>query len=105
MSRPAAEPRWSTWKAACCQEWRDSKTSDSSDDRPMCKAVPLRLRALVKFLENIWDDDIVEPNIPTGVRLVYELDANLRPIKRYSLADPNEIRKAEQAVVEEGQAR
>src|SRR4029450_10016120 len=98
MSRRAAELRWSTWKAACCQEWRHSKTSDSSDDRPMSKAVLLRLGALVKRLDTIWGDDIVEPNIPTGVRLVYELDANLRPIKRYYLADPNEIRKAEQSV-------
>jgi len=60
------------------------------------------LRALVKFLDNISDDDIVELNIPTGVPLVYELDANLRPIKHYYLGDPNEIRKAEQAVVEQG---
>ena len=63
------------------------------------------LRALVKFLDDISDDDIVELNIPTGVPLVYELDANLRPIKHYYLGDPNEIRKAEQAVVEQGQAR
>jgi 2,3-bisphosphoglycerate-dependent phosphoglycerate mutase len=63
------------------------------------------LRALVKFLDDISDDDIVELNIPTGVPLVYELDANLRPIKHYYLGDPNEIRKAEQAVVAQGQAQ
>jgi 2,3-bisphosphoglycerate-dependent phosphoglycerate mutase len=63
------------------------------------------LRALVKFLDNISDDDIVELNIPTGVPLVYELDANLRPIKHYYLGDPIEIRKAEQAVVAQGQAQ
>ena len=44
----------------------------------------------------------MELNIPTGVPLVYELDANLRPIQHYYLGDPNEIRKAEQAVVEQG---
>jgi 2,3-bisphosphoglycerate-dependent phosphoglycerate mutase len=60
------------------------------------------LRALVKFLDNISDDDIVELNIPTGVPLVYELAANLRPIKHYYLGDPNEIHKAKQAVVEQG---
>ena len=70
----------------------------------MYRVLLLRLRALVKFLANIRDDDIVEPNIPTGMRLVYELDANLRPIKHYSLGDPDEIRKAEQAVVAQGQA-
>jgi 2,3-bisphosphoglycerate-dependent phosphoglycerate mutase len=63
------------------------------------------LRALVKFLDDISDDDIVELNIPTGVPLVCELDANLRPITHYYLGDPNEIRQAEQAVVEQGQAR
>jgi 2,3-bisphosphoglycerate-dependent phosphoglycerate mutase len=63
------------------------------------------LRALVKFLDNISDDDIVELNIPTGVPLVYELDANLRPITHYYLGDPSDIRKAEQAVVAQGQAQ
>ena len=59
------------------------------------------LRALVKFLDNISDADIVGLNIPTGVPLVYELDANLRPITRYYLGDPNDIRKAEYAVAEQ----
>ena len=71
----------------------------------MHKVVLRFLRALVKFLDNISDDDSVELNIPTGVRLVYELDANRRPIKHYYLGDPKEIRKAEQAVVEPGQAQ
>jgi 2,3-bisphosphoglycerate-dependent phosphoglycerate mutase len=56
------------------------------------------LRALVKFLDNISDDAIVELNILTGVPLVYELDANLTPMTHYYLGDPGEIRKAEQAV-------
>jgi 2,3-bisphosphoglycerate-dependent phosphoglycerate mutase len=60
------------------------------------------LRALVKFLDNISDDEIVDLNIPTGVPLVYELDANLKPITHYYLGDPIEIRRAEQAVVEQG---
>ena len=63
------------------------------------------LRALVKFLDNISDDDIVELNIPTGVPLVYELDASLRPITHYYLGDPNDIRKAEQAVARQGQTQ
>jgi 2,3-bisphosphoglycerate-dependent phosphoglycerate mutase len=62
------------------------------------------LRALVKFLDNISDDDIVELNIPTGVPLVYELDENLEPIKHYYLGDPNEIRKAQQAVAKQGES-
>ena len=71
----------------------------------MHKVVLRFLRALVKFLDNSSDDDSVELNIPNGVRLVYELDANRRPIKHYYLGDAHEIRKAEQAVVEQGQAR
>ena len=63
------------------------------------------LRALVKFLDNISDDDIMELNIPTGVPLVYELDANLKPIKHYYLGDPDEIRKAQQAVAKQGKAQ
>jgi bisphosphoglycerate-dependent phosphoglycerate mutase len=45
------------------------------------------LRALVKFLDNVSDDDIVELNIPTGVPLIYELDANLKPITHDYLGD------------------
>lgn len=56
------------------------------------------LRALVKYLDNISEADIVELNIPTGVPLVYELDANLKPIKSYYLGDPEEIKKAAEAV-------
>lgn len=62
------------------------------------------LRALVKYLDNISESDIVELNIPTGVPLVYELDGHLKPIKHYYLGDPDEIRKAQEAVAKQGQA-
>ncbi len=63
------------------------------------------LRALVKYLDNVSDDDIVELNIPTGVPLIYELDADLKPIKHYYLGDPEEIRKAQEAVAMQGKAK
>ena len=63
------------------------------------------LRALVKYLDNVSDDEIVGLNIPTGVPLVYELDAELKPIKHYYLGDPEEIRKAAEAVAKQGQAK
>jgi 2,3-bisphosphoglycerate-dependent phosphoglycerate mutase len=63
------------------------------------------LRALVKYLDNISDNDIVELNIPTGVPLVYELDGNLKPIKHYYLGDPEEIARAQAAVAAQGKAR
>jgi len=63
------------------------------------------LRALVKYLDNIPDDEIVGLNIPTGIPLVYELDDDLKPIKHYYLGDPEEIAKAQQAVANQGKAK
>ncbi len=56
------------------------------------------LRALVKYLDNISDKDIVELNIPTGIPLVYELDDNLKPVRHYYLGDAEAIKKAAEAV-------
>lgn len=56
------------------------------------------LRALVKFLDQIPDDEIPNLNIPTGYPLVYELDDNLKPIRHYYLGDAEEIKKATAAV-------
>jgi 2,3-bisphosphoglycerate-dependent phosphoglycerate mutase len=56
------------------------------------------LRALVKYLDGISDEDIVGLNIPTGVPLVYELDSNLKPIKNYYLGDPEEAARKAAAV-------
>ena len=61
------------------------------------------LRALVKYLDNISDTDIVELNIPTGIPLVYELDANLAPLKHYYLGDAEAAAKAAEAVARQGQ--
>ncbi len=63
------------------------------------------LRALVKYLDDVPDQDIVELNIPTGVPLVYELDDDLRPIRHYYLGDPEELAKAIDAVAKQGKAK
>jgi len=60
------------------------------------------LRALVKYLDNISDDEIVKLNIPTGIPLVYELDNDLKPIRHYYLGDAAEIEKATQKVAAQG---
>jgi 2,3-bisphosphoglycerate-dependent phosphoglycerate mutase len=60
------------------------------------------LRALVKYLDNVSDADIVDLNIPTGIPLVYELDEELHPLRHYYLGDPARVQKAVQAVA--GQA-
>lgn len=62
------------------------------------------LRGLVKYLDDVSDEDIVELNIPTGVPLVYELDADLRPLKSFYLGDPEAVAKAQAAVAAQGKA-
>ena len=63
------------------------------------------LRALVKYLDNISENDIVELNIPTGIPLVYELDNDLKPIKHYYLGDEEAIQKAIQGVANQAKAK
>ncbi len=63
------------------------------------------LRALVQHLENMSEDDILTFNIPTGVPIVYELDEKLKPLSRSFLGDPEEIRKAMEAVANQGKAK
>ena len=63
------------------------------------------IRALVKYLDNISEDEIIGLNIPTGIPLVYELDADLKPIRHYYLGDPEAIAKATQAVADQGKAK
>ena len=63
------------------------------------------IRALVKYLDDVSERDIVELNIPTGVPLVYELDDALRPLGHHYLGDPAAIEAAMQAVANQGRAR
>ncbi len=60
------------------------------------------IRALVKYLDGIADADIVGVNIPNGIPLVYELDANLKPIRHDYLGDPEVAAKAAAAVAAQG---
>ena len=63
------------------------------------------LRALVKYLDNVSETEIVSLNIPTGIPLVYELDKALKPIKHYYLGDLEEIKKAMEAVSAQGKVK
>lgn len=63
------------------------------------------LRALVKYLDDMSEEAVIGLNIPTGVPLVYELDAGLKPIKHYYLGDPEAIAKAAAAVAAQGKAK
>jgi 2,3-bisphosphoglycerate-dependent phosphoglycerate mutase len=69
--------------------WRDTlEPAVRSGRRVLIAAHGNSLRALVKYLDEVSDVDIVELNIPTGIPLVYELDHDLRPIRHYYLGDP-----------------
>ena len=63
------------------------------------------LRALIKYLDDVSDDDIVNLNIPTAQPLVYELDVNLKAIRNYYLGDPEAIKAAAAAVANQGKAK
>lgn len=63
------------------------------------------LRALVKHLDNVSDEEILKVNIPTGLPLVYELDKDLNPTNRYYLGDPEKVKKAMDAVANQGKAK
>jgi 2,3-bisphosphoglycerate-dependent phosphoglycerate mutase len=63
------------------------------------------LRALVKYLDHISEEDIVGLNIPTGVPLVYELDPELKPLKSYYLGDQEAVKARMEAVAKQGQVR
>lgn len=63
------------------------------------------LRAMVKYLDNISDDEITGLNIPTGIPLVYELDEDLKPIKSYYLGDPEAAKKAAEAVANQAKVK
>ena len=63
------------------------------------------LRALVKHLDNLSEAQVLELNIPTAIPLVYELDADLKPIRNYYLGDPEAARKAAEAVSNQGKGK
>ena len=77
----------------------------NSGQRVVVAAHGNSIRAMVKFLDDISDDDIVGLNIPNGVPLVYELDADLKSLGRRYLGDPDAVAKAAAAVASQGKAR
>ena len=86
------------WQSAIAPAIRSGK-------RVLVAAHGNSLRALVKYLDDISDEEIVGKNIPTGIPLVYELDDRLKPLKHYYLGDPAEIEKRIAAVAAQGKAK
>jgi 2,3-bisphosphoglycerate-dependent phosphoglycerate mutase len=86
--------------------WNDSiAPAIRSGRRVLVSAHGNSMRALVKYLDNIGDDDIVGVNIPNGIPLVYELDTDLRPIRSHYLGDADVVAKAAAAVAAQGKAK
>jgi 2,3-bisphosphoglycerate-dependent phosphoglycerate mutase len=86
------------WVDVICPAIKEGK-------RPLIVAHGNSIRALVKYLDKVSDNDIVELNIPTGIPLVYELDCDLRPVKHYYLADEETVKQAVAAVAAQGKAK
>jgi 2,3-bisphosphoglycerate-dependent phosphoglycerate mutase len=85
--------------------WQDSVApAIKAGKRVVIAAHGNSIRALVKYLDGISDDDIVGLNIPNGVPLVYELDGDLKPIRHYYLGDAEAVAKAAAAVANQGKA-
>jgi 2,3-bisphosphoglycerate-dependent phosphoglycerate mutase len=85
--------------------WSESMApAIQSGKRVLVAAHGNSIRALVKYLDNVSDSDIVGLNIPNGIPLVYELDVNLKPIRHYYLGDAVAIAKAAAAVASQGKA-
>jgi 2,3-bisphosphoglycerate-dependent phosphoglycerate mutase len=86
--------------------WNDSMApAIQSGRRLLVSAHGNSMRALVKYLDDISDADIVGLNIPNGIPLVYELDIDLEPIKSYYLGDPEAVARAAAAVAAQGKAK
>jgi 2,3-bisphosphoglycerate-dependent phosphoglycerate mutase len=88
-------PLWNTTIAPAIREGR----------KVLIAAHGNSLRALVMYLDKVSETDILELNIPTGMPLVYELDGELKPVKRYYLVDPDKLKAAMDAVAAQGKKK
>ena|SRR3989338_319294 len=86
------------WKEEIAPALKDGK-------KVLISASGNSLRALVKYIDDVPDDEIVSFNIPTGIPLVYELDNNLKPVRHYFLGDPEEIEKKMAEVKAQGKMK
>lgn len=102
---PLAESLKDTY-ARCLPYWHNTIVpAVKSGKNVIIAAHGNSLRALVKYLDHVPDEEIVGLNIPTGIPLVYELDDSLHRLKSYYLADEARLEKARKAVADQGKAR
>jgi len=107
--KPSELPRTESLKdtvARFLPYWHDTiAPAVKSGKRVLIAAHGNSLRALVKYLDNMSEQEIVELNIPTGIPLVYELDDDLKPIRHYYLGDPAAARAAAARVASQSKAK
>jgi 2,3-bisphosphoglycerate-dependent phosphoglycerate mutase len=86
--------------------WHDTIAPDiAAGKKVLIAAHGNSLRALVKYLDNVPEDEIVELNIPTGIPLVYLLNDDLQPLQKFYLGDPEKVKNATSAVANQGKAK
>ena len=86
--------------------WHDTVAPTiRSGKRVIISAHGNSIRGLVKYLDNVSDEDIVRLNIPTGIPLIYELDEELKPARHYYLGDPDQVARAIQSVASQGERK
>jgi 2,3-bisphosphoglycerate-dependent phosphoglycerate mutase len=74
-------------------------------EQPVVVAHGNSIRALLKYLDNISDEDIINLNIPTGMPLVYELDVHLKPVRSFYVGDAEKVKAAQEAVAAQGKKK
>jgi 2,3-bisphosphoglycerate-dependent phosphoglycerate mutase len=86
--------------------WHDTiAPTIKSGQRAVISAHGNSLRGLVKYFDNMPEEDVVRLNIPTGIPLVYELDDQLKPIRHYYLGDQDQVKRAIESVARQGTSR
>ena len=86
--------------------WLNSiKSNILSNKKILIVAHGNSIRALIKYLDNISNEHILQLNIPTGIPLIYELDKRLKPIKHYYLGDINQINKKTTEITAQGKIK
>ena len=102
---PLSESLQDTYRR-CLPYWHKSiAPAIRSGKKVIISAHGNSLRALIKYLDNVSEQDIVNLNIPTGIPLVYELDGNLKKITSRYLASGQELEQARKAVADQGKAK
>ena len=77
----------------------------TAGERVLVAAHGNSLRGLIKYLDRLSDEAIIDVNVPTGIPLVYELDEELQPMRSYYLGDAQAVANAQHAVASQGRAR